>query len=65
MVVLEAMVAGLPVIISQNSVARDIVRNKVDGFVVPVCDVETINDKILLLYEDRERCYEMGKSNRE
>lgn len=65
MVVLEAMAAGLPVIISQNVGACDVVRNGVDGFVVPVRDVEAIKEKILLLYEDQERCYEMGKSARE
>jgi len=65
MVVLEAMAAGLPVIISQNVGARDVVRNGVDGFVVPVRDVKAIKEKILLLYEDRERCYEMGKNARE
>ena len=60
MVVLEAMASGLPVIVTTNVGASDIVRNGVDGFIVPIRDVEALKEKILYLYEHRDTCEEMG-----
>lgn len=61
MVVTEAMSAGLPVIISENTGARELVRNGVDGFVVPVRNAIAICDKLKWLYENRELTRMMGK----
>lgn len=52
MVVTQAMACGLPVIVSENVGAADIVTHGVDGFIVPIRDVEAIKEKILTLYEN-------------
>ncbi|MFQ6003511.1 MAG: glycosyltransferase, partial [Candidatus Zixiibacteriota bacterium] len=35
-----------------------------DGFVIPIRDIETLKEKMLFLYENEERRKEMGKSAR-
>ncbi|EFK09487.1 glycosyltransferase, group 1 family protein [delta proteobacterium NaphS2] len=65
MVVLEAMAAGLPVIISQTVGARDLVNDGVEGFILadPPTSVELAR-KIDFL-SNQENRFEMGKSARE
>jgi glycosyltransferase involved in cell wall biosynthesis len=48
----EALASGLPVITTPNS--GSVVRNGVEGFIVPIRDVEALKEKMLLLYQDRE-----------
>jgi UDP-glucose:(heptosyl)LPS alpha-1,3-glucosyltransferase len=56
MVVLEAMAAGLPVVISGNVGARDIVREGVNGFVVEdTNDSDYIAAKIVSLLDESTR----------
>jgi len=62
MVVLEAMAAGLPAIVSPNVGAKDLVEDGINGFVLPEHnDVESAADRIIRLtnLEQREA---MGKS---
>lgn len=63
-VVPEAMAAGLPVIVSENAGSAECVREGVDGFVVPVADAEAIAARLEVLYRDRGRLAEMGRSAR-
>lgn len=56
----EAMASGLPVIVSENAGA--VARDGIDGFVVPIRDVEALKDKIRLLYENRDLRCQMGKN---
>lgn len=63
LVALDAMAAGLPVIVSEHTAAgSDIVRDGVDGFVVPIRDVEAIKKGILNLYENENLRRQMGQS---
>lgn len=58
MVIPQAMACGLPVIVTRNAGATDIVTEGVDGFVVSIRDVARLKEKIRLLYEQpqlRER----------
>ena len=56
MVVLEAMAAGLPVVVSTNVGARDLVIEGENGFVVEkVGDAEEVADKIALLLDENIR----------
>jgi hypothetical protein len=49
----EALAAGLPVITTPN--AGSVVRDGVDGFIVPIRDPEAVVEKLELLASDRER----------
>jgi starch synthase len=60
LVALEAMSAGLPVIVSENTGVADIIENGREGFVVPIRNAGEIAAKLTFLYENRERCARMG-----
>ena len=55
MTVLEAMAASLPVIVSPQVGAKDLVRDGVNGFIVEREDVEAVSQKILLLLDQEKR----------
>lgn len=61
-VLLEAMAAGLPVICTPNCGA--VVRDGIEGFVVPVRDAESLADRIRLLVGNRELRKRMGEAAR-
>lgn len=63
LVVLEAMASGLPVITTPNG-PGDIVRDGVDGFLVPPRDVDAIVERLDQLRCDPELRREMGRSAR-
>ncbi len=63
LVTYEALAAALPVITTFNS--GSLVRDGVDGFIVPIRSAEAICDRISKLYEDRELGRHMGHSGRE
>jgi glycosyltransferase involved in cell wall biosynthesis len=56
----EAMAAGLPVITTLN--AGSVVRDGIDGFIVPIRDPDAIKERLLLLHENWEMARAMGKS---
>lgn len=60
LVVLEAMACGLPVIVTANG-PGDIVRDGVEGYVVPERDPEAISDRLERLYRDPALRAEMGQ----
>lgn len=60
MVVVEAAASGLPVIISENVGA--VIRDGVDGYVVPIRDIEALAARIETLYNDRDLARHMGQS---
>jgi glycosyltransferase involved in cell wall biosynthesis len=63
LVVLEAMACGLPVIVTPAA-AGDVVRDGVEGFVVPVRDHQTIADRLMQLAADRPLSLAMGEAAR-
>ena len=65
MVQAQAMACGLPVICTTNTGGADIVRDGVDGYVVPIRDVRALKEKILYLYENPDVCRAMGESARQ
>jgi glycosyltransferase involved in cell wall biosynthesis len=65
MVQAMAMACGLPVVITTHTGGEDIVRDKVDGFIVPIRDVDALKEKILYLYENEAARRTMGASARE
>jgi len=62
MVIPQAMSCGLPVVHTTNTGGEDIVREGIDGFSVPIRDVEALKEKILFFYENPERQIEMGQN---
>lgn len=64
LVVLEAMASGLPVITTDHG-PGDIVRDEVDGFIVPIRDPDSIADRLDYLRSNPGRRVEMGRAARE
>ena len=62
MVIPQAMACGLPVIATTNSGAEEAVRDGIEGWIVPVRDVDSLRRRILELYEDREKRLAMGNA---
>jgi glycosyltransferase involved in cell wall biosynthesis len=56
------MAAGLPVITTPNS--GSIVRDGIDGFIVPIRYIQALISKITLLYENRSLSKQMGENAR-
>lgn len=63
MVVIEAMACGLPVIISENTGAKDAVT-KDCGFVIPIDDVDALVNAIQYFIDNRMEVERMGKAAR-
>lgn len=58
----EALASGLPVITTPNS--GSVVRDGIDGFIVPIRDIDALKEKIVLLYQSRELRLQMGRQAR-
>jgi glycosyltransferase involved in cell wall biosynthesis len=65
MVISQAMACGLPVVCTTNTTGEDIVRDGIDGYVLPIRDVEALKARLALLHSDQERCRAMGQSARQ
>ena len=64
LVALEAMACGCPVIVTNHG-PSEVVRDRVDGFVVPAGDVEAIRGALEALYGDPELRRRMSQAARE
>jgi len=62
-VVYEALASGLPSIVTSNASA--IVQDGINGYIIPWGDIETLKNRILLLYNNRDRGAEMSKAARQ
>ena len=54
LVVTEALACGLPVIVTPNVGASDLIRDGQEGFIVPACSAEAIAERLEALHRDRE-----------
>lgn len=61
MVQLQAMSCGLPLICTANSGGEEIIKNSVDGYIIPIRDIDALKKKILLLHNNQSICNKMGK----
>lgn len=61
LVVTEALSCGLPVIVTPNTGASEIIRDGHDGFVVPVCQADAIASRLEAMHRDREMLAEMAR----
>jgi glycosyltransferase involved in cell wall biosynthesis len=62
-VIYEALASGLPVITTPNS--GSVVRDGVDGFVVPIRDAEAIADRLEILAENSDLLAQMAENARD
>lgn len=65
LVMLEAMASGIPVIATESTGGLDVITDEVNGFIIPIRDVEAIKQRVNALYADRDRRNEMGMRARE
>ncbi len=59
---LQAAACGLPIICTTNTGGEDIVRDGIDGFVIPIRDVAALKQKLAYLYKNPGICLDMGRS---
>jgi glycosyltransferase involved in cell wall biosynthesis len=63
--IIEAMAAGLPVIATPNCAAPDLIENGVNGFIVPIRDVDAICERLAWIHDHPEEAAAMGRRARE
>jgi glycosyltransferase involved in cell wall biosynthesis len=61
LVVTEALACGLPVIVTPNTGASEIIQDGQEGFVVPICRADAIAERLQMLHRDREMLVEMSR----
>ena len=64
LVVLEAMACGIPVIMTINTGASDVINDGVEGFIIPIRDVAALKAKLEWCYSYPQELAEMGKAAR-
>jgi glycosyltransferase involved in cell wall biosynthesis len=60
--ILEAMASGLPVVVTPNTGAEDIITGRREGILVPPHDTEALAGALLELYEDENLRRAMGEA---
>lgn len=65
LVLLEAMACGIPVITTFNTAGCNIITDGVDGFIIPIRDVNTLKEKLEWCYQHPLELAEMGKAARQ
>lgn len=64
MAILEAMELGIPVVATRVGGIPDIVRNGVDGYLVPPRDTQALAEALARLLRNPEHALELGRSGR-
>ncbi len=64
LVILEAMAAGIPVIVTENTGARPVVRDGIDGFMIPIRSVDSLMENIIWAADHHQDLAEMGANAR-
>lgn len=64
MVTLEAMSCGLPVVITENVGSKEIVDDGIDGYIVPIRNVEALECRLEELYNNSNTRLKMGEAAR-
>ncbi len=62
LMILQAMAVGLPVICTTNTAGPDLIREGVEGFIVPIRDAAALRDRLRYLYEHPDVCRRMGEA---
>jgi alpha-maltose-1-phosphate synthase len=65
LVLLEAMACGLPIITTPNTGGPDIIVDGIEGFIIPIRDVEALKEKIAWCYSHPQELAKMGIAARQ
>lgn len=65
LVQLEAMACGIPLITTPNAGGSDIVTDGVEGFIVPIRDIEALKEKLEWCYRHPLELDQMGRAARQ
>jgi mannosyltransferase len=63
--ILEAMSSGAAVLASEAGAWPEVIRQGVDGYVVPINDLAAVKDKMAVLLRDEKKLAQMGLSGRQ
>ena len=63
-VLIEAMAAGLPVVATATTGSQEIIKDGLNGFLVPIGDSQALARKILYLLNNPDKAKEMGEAGR-
>jgi glycosyltransferase involved in cell wall biosynthesis len=63
-VVLEAMAAGLPVVVSQLPVLEKVIKDKENGLFIPIGDTDALRNAVLMLIQDPTLASKIGRKAR-
>ncbi len=64
LVLLEAMACGIPVIATPNTAAPDIITDGKEGFIIPIRNIEALQEKLDWCYRHPQELAIMGKAAR-
>lgn len=64
LVLTEAMACGIPIITTPSTAGPDLITDGVEGFIVPIRDVDVLKEKLEWCYQNPEALAEMGKAAR-
>lgn len=64
LVQLEAMACGIPIITTVNAGGSDIVTDGVEGFIIPIRDLQMLKEKLEWCYRHPQELAEMGQAAR-
>lgn len=62
--VLEAMASGLPIVTTKAGGVVDIVKDGVNGMIVPVGDIDALTRAVVTLVNDKEKRKSMGEASK-
>jgi len=62
--VLEAMASAKPVVALNIEGCRDLIRDGINGFLVPLADKEALAERIIRLLTENQLAIQMGKEGR-
>ena len=64
LVLLEAMACGIPIITTPNTAGPDIITDGIEGFIIPIRDVDALASKLEWCHRNPEALARMGKAAR-
>ena len=62
MVQAQAMACGLPVICTPNTGGEEIIDDNINGYILPIRNIEILKEKIEFLYNNKDQMDTMGNN---